>query len=137
MHRRPISLKSKDIQDNLGVKKVSAPWKNPSKCPIMCFAREKKKISRTLRISGILIFKKYVMSFRDRFCNLNYICDSSTLSIPRIWLYMRSSLTSPFFFAPLKNWQLNRGLTTAVLYSSPAGTPFFKLYPVQYGLPVE
>ncbi len=26
-------------QDNLGVKKVSAPWKNPSNCPIMSFAR--------------------------------------------------------------------------------------------------
>ncbi len=30
-------------QDNLEVKKVSAPSKNPGKCPIICFAREKKK----------------------------------------------------------------------------------------------
>jgi hypothetical protein len=33
---------SKDLryaQDNLGVKKVSAPSKNPSNCPIMSFAR--------------------------------------------------------------------------------------------------
>jgi hypothetical protein len=30
-------------QDNLGVKKVSAPLKNPAKCPIICFAHEKKK----------------------------------------------------------------------------------------------
>jgi hypothetical protein len=31
-------------QDNLGVKKVSAPSKKPAKCPIICFAREKKNI---------------------------------------------------------------------------------------------
>jgi hypothetical protein len=30
-----------DSQDNLGVKKVSAPSKNHLKCPIICFAREK------------------------------------------------------------------------------------------------
>jgi hypothetical protein len=29
--------------DNVGVKKVSALSKNPSKCPIICFAREEKK----------------------------------------------------------------------------------------------
>jgi hypothetical protein len=44
-------------QDNLGVKKVSAPSKNPAKCPIICFAREKKIISRTFKISGALIVK--------------------------------------------------------------------------------
>jgi hypothetical protein len=42
-------------QDNLGVKKVSAPLKNPAKCPIICFACEKKIISRTLKISGAFI----------------------------------------------------------------------------------
>jgi hypothetical protein len=40
-------------QDNLGVKKVSVPSKNPSKCHIICFARKKK--SCTFRISGTLI----------------------------------------------------------------------------------
>jgi hypothetical protein len=44
-------------QDNLGGKKVSAPSKNPAKCPIICFAREKKLISRTFKISGTLIVK--------------------------------------------------------------------------------
>jgi hypothetical protein len=46
-------------QDNLGVKKVSAPSKNPKKCPIICFAHEKKLISRTFKISGALIVKNY------------------------------------------------------------------------------
>jgi hypothetical protein len=41
-------------QDNLGVKKVSAPSKNPTKCPIMFYPR-KKIISRTFKISGALI----------------------------------------------------------------------------------
>jgi hypothetical protein len=41
--------------DNLGVKKVSAPLKNPAKCPITCFACEKKIISRTSKISGTVI----------------------------------------------------------------------------------
>jgi hypothetical protein len=36
-------------QDNLGVKKVSAPSKNPKKCPILCFAPEKKIIFCTFR----------------------------------------------------------------------------------------
>jgi hypothetical protein len=32
-----------------------APSKNPAKCPIICFAREQKKIiSRTFNISGTL-----------------------------------------------------------------------------------
>jgi flagellar biosynthesis/type III secretory pathway protein FliH len=53
----PLILKFRDIfffagktcnaafylaQDNLGVKKVSAPSKNPKKCPIICFAPEQK-----------------------------------------------------------------------------------------------
>jgi hypothetical protein len=42
-------------QDNLGVKKVSAPSKNSAKCPIICFAREKKIISRAFKISGASI----------------------------------------------------------------------------------
>ncbi len=46
-------------QDNLGVKKVSAPSKNPAKWPIICFARE-KIISRTFKISGALIVKNYL-----------------------------------------------------------------------------
>jgi hypothetical protein len=29
-------------QDNLGVKKVLAPSENPKKCPIICFASDKK-----------------------------------------------------------------------------------------------
>jgi hypothetical protein len=45
-------------QDNLGVKKVSAPLKNPAKCLIICFAREKKTISRIFKIIGTLIVKK-------------------------------------------------------------------------------
>ncbi len=39
-----------DAQDSLGVAKVLAPSKNPAKCPIICFAREKKIISRTFKI---------------------------------------------------------------------------------------
>jgi hypothetical protein len=31
-------------QQNIGVKNVSAPLKNPSKCPIMCFSYEKKSL---------------------------------------------------------------------------------------------
>ncbi len=31
-------------QDNLGVKKVSTPLKNPRKCSIICFAREKNNL---------------------------------------------------------------------------------------------
>jgi hypothetical protein len=42
-------------QDNLGVKKVSTPPKDPAKCPIICFTREKKIISLTFKISGTLI----------------------------------------------------------------------------------
>jgi hypothetical protein len=42
-------------QDNLGVKKVAAPSKNPAKCPIICFAQEKKIISQTFKISSTLI----------------------------------------------------------------------------------
>ncbi len=36
-------------QDNLGVKKVSAPSKNPLNCPIMSFAQENKMISPTFK----------------------------------------------------------------------------------------
>jgi type IV secretory pathway VirB10-like protein len=42
-------------QDNLGVKKVSAPSKNLSNCPIMSFAQEKKIISPTVQISSALV----------------------------------------------------------------------------------
>jgi hypothetical protein len=46
--------------DNLVFNKVSAPFKNPAQCPIICFAREKKKIiSRTFKISGTLIVNIY------------------------------------------------------------------------------
>jgi hypothetical protein len=38
------------------VKKVKAPSKNPKKCPIICFAPDKKIISRTLKIRGALVF---------------------------------------------------------------------------------
>jgi hypothetical protein len=53
-------------QGNLGVKKVFAPSEIPSKLPIMCFARIKKIISRTIRNSGALIVKKF--SFPDPGC---------------------------------------------------------------------
>jgi hypothetical protein len=43
-------------QDNLGVKKFSAPSKNSQKCPIICFAPDKKIIYRTLKIRGALVF---------------------------------------------------------------------------------
>jgi hypothetical protein len=43
-------------QDNLGVKKVSAPSENPKKCPIISFAPDKKIISRTFKIRGTLVF---------------------------------------------------------------------------------
>jgi hypothetical protein len=33
-----------------------APSKNPKKCPILCFAPDKKIISRTFKIRGALIF---------------------------------------------------------------------------------
>ncbi len=42
-------------QDNLGVKKASAPSKNPLNCPIMSFAQEIKIISPTFQISGTLV----------------------------------------------------------------------------------
>jgi hypothetical protein len=35
-----------------GVKKVEAPSKNPKKCTIICFAPDKKIISRTIKIRG-------------------------------------------------------------------------------------
>ncbi len=41
--------------DNFGVKKVEAPSKNPKKCPIICFAPDKKIISRTIKIRGTLV----------------------------------------------------------------------------------
>jgi hypothetical protein len=41
---------------NFGIKKVEAPSKNPKKCPIMCFAPDKKIIFCTSRISGTLVF---------------------------------------------------------------------------------
>jgi hypothetical protein len=42
---------------SFGVEKVSAPSKNPMKCPIICFAPDKKKlISRTFKIRGTLVF---------------------------------------------------------------------------------
>jgi hypothetical protein len=46
-------------QDNIGVKKVSAPSKNSAKYPVICFAREKIIISRTFKISGALIVIKH------------------------------------------------------------------------------
>jgi hypothetical protein len=42
-------------QDNLGVKKVEAPSKNPENSPIMSFAQEIKIISPTFQISGTLV----------------------------------------------------------------------------------
>ncbi len=42
-------------QDNLGVKKVSAPSKNLENCPIMSFAQENKIISPTFQINGTLV----------------------------------------------------------------------------------
>ncbi len=39
-------------QDNLGVKKASAPSKNLLKCPIMYFAPDKKNVFCAFRISG-------------------------------------------------------------------------------------
>jgi hypothetical protein len=42
-------------QDNLVVKKISAPSKNPSKCPILCFAFETKILSWTFKISGTFL----------------------------------------------------------------------------------
>jgi hypothetical protein len=42
-------------QDNLGVKKGSAPSKNPENCPIMSFAQENKIIPPTFQISGTLV----------------------------------------------------------------------------------
>ncbi len=38
------------------MKKLKAPSKNPKKCPIICFAPDKKIISRTLKIRGALVF---------------------------------------------------------------------------------
>ncbi len=43
-------------QDNLEVKEVSALSKNLSKCPILCFAPDKKLIPCTFRIRGTLVF---------------------------------------------------------------------------------
>jgi hypothetical protein len=44
-------------QNNLGVKTFSAPSKNPKKCPIICFALDKKKlISKTFKIRVTLVF---------------------------------------------------------------------------------
>jgi hypothetical protein len=46
-------------QENSGVKKVSAPSRNPSKCPITCFAPDKKNNLQDFqnqRYIGILIF---------------------------------------------------------------------------------
>jgi hypothetical protein len=36
-------------QDNLGVKKVKAPSKNPKNCHIICFAPDKEIISRSFK----------------------------------------------------------------------------------------
>ncbi len=46
-----------DAQDNLEVKRSRPPSKNAKKCPIICFAPDKKKItSRTFKIRGTFTF---------------------------------------------------------------------------------
>jgi hypothetical protein len=55
-------------EDILGVKKVSAPLKNPMKCLIKCFAREKKiNLPDFFKISGTLIvkFRQLVLRWLD------------------------------------------------------------------------
>jgi hypothetical protein len=39
-----------NAKGNFRIKKVSAPSKNPAKCPIICFACAKKIIYRTFKI---------------------------------------------------------------------------------------
>jgi hypothetical protein len=63
-------------QDNLDVKKVSAPSKNPAKWLIMCFSRVKNIKSLTSKNSGtlIVIMKTYeTKSFAKIFCKAFWI----------------------------------------------------------------
>jgi hypothetical protein len=48
-------------QDNLGVKKVSASSKNPAKCPMICFAREKKNCIPDFQ------YQRYINSYNSMF----------------------------------------------------------------------
>jgi hypothetical protein len=50
-----IEIALRFAQDNLDVKKVLAPSKNPAKWLIMCFSRIKNIKSRTSKNSGTLI----------------------------------------------------------------------------------
>jgi hypothetical protein len=53
-----IEIALRFAQDNLDVKKVSAPSKNPAKWLIMCFSRLKNIKSLTSKNSGTLIVIK-------------------------------------------------------------------------------
>ncbi len=75
----PMTISGKDAnpqiarrcaQDNLGVKKVFAVTKNPSKLPIRCYAAY-KKTSRTPRTSAKLIIK---ILLEDNFLNTLINC---------------------------------------------------------------
>jgi hypothetical protein len=54
-----VEIAPRFAQDNLDVKKVSSPSKNPSKWLIMCFSRRKNIKSLTFKISGTLIVKDF------------------------------------------------------------------------------
>jgi hypothetical protein len=53
-----VEIAPRFAQDNLHVKKVSSPSKNPSKWLIMCFSRLKNIKSLTFKIGGTLIVKR-------------------------------------------------------------------------------
>jgi tRNA A37 threonylcarbamoyladenosine synthetase subunit TsaC/SUA5/YrdC len=53
-------------QDNLGVKKVSAPQKTPRNAPLYVLLAKKKIISRTFKISGTLIVIKCPLKIKGK-----------------------------------------------------------------------
>jgi hypothetical protein len=62
---RLTALAFRFAQDNLDVKKVSAPSKNPAKWLIMCFSRLKNIKSLTSKNSGTLIGNNCQFQFQN------------------------------------------------------------------------
>ncbi len=95
-------------QDNLGVKKVSTPLKNPRKCSIICFAREKKITSLACRISSTLTVKirPKLWAQNNRLLaqynplHLGHLQSSTTESKSRFWREFRQCLEKKSHLCP-------------------------------------
>jgi hypothetical protein len=70
MYRRRVRIALHWAKDNLWVKKVLAPSKNPSKSPTICFARIKNNFPHAIRITGTLM--KIVAKVCQCMSNVNH-----------------------------------------------------------------